>query len=300
MKNTLKGSLALIVSRASAGLNVNCSKYLLSSWFTPAGFVALRLLFGTLFFWAVGIFDKPDLSSQRDRVKLFFLGAIAVFGYMMLYAVGISYTTPVNFALINALQPIWVFLFSVVCCNERVTSGKVVGILLGFSGVAATLFSESSSEYAVRPFAGNAMAFISSLLYAFYLLSSSALLRRVSNIVMLKYTFLGALVSSIVAFLVSGATVPRIFSNYDPTAVLTFLFVLLFPTALSYLLVPIGVKYLKTTLVAMYSYVTLFTATLISVFTGQDRFDAALFFALLLICVGIFLVGKSERREQML
>ncbi len=295
MRNVVKGSLALIVSRASAGLNVNCSKFLLASWFGPAGFVALRLLFGTLFFWAVGLLAGPDLSTRSDKVRLFCLGAFAVFGYMMLYAVGISYTTPVNFALFNALQPIWVFLFSVVCRNERVTAAKVAGIVLGFSGVAATLFSDVSPEHATHPFAGNAMAFISSVLYALYLLSSSAMLRRVGNVVMLKYTFLGALSSSLVAFVVSGCEVPRIFSVYNSTAVAMLLFVLLFPTALSYLLVPIGMKYLKTTLVAMYSYVTLFTATIVSLFTGQDRFDSALLFALLLICVGIFLVGRAEK-----
>ena len=294
MNNTLKGSVALIVSRISAGFNVNCSKYLLASWFTPSGFVALRLMFGTLFFWAVGIFCKPDLSTHRDRVKLFLLGAFAVFGYMMLYAVGISYTTPVNFAILNALQPIWVFVFSVLCRNEKVTRGKVFGILLGFTGVVATIFSESSHQYASHPFLGNSMAFVSSLLYAWYLLFSSAMLRRVSNIVMLKYTFLGAFTSSVVAFIVSGCTVPKIFMEYNSTAVLTLLFVLLFPTALSYLLVPVGVKYLKATLVSMYSYVTLLTATIISLLTGQDRFDVPLLFALSLICVGIFLVGKSE------
>ncbi len=295
MKNSVKGSLALIVSRVSAGLNVNCSKFLLLSWFTPSGFVTLRLLFGTLFFWSVGALEKRDLSTRRDKVKLFLLGAFAVFGYMMLYAVGISYTTPVNFAIFNALQPIWVFLFSVVCRNERVTVGKVVGIVMGFSGVVATLFSEPSGGAASRPFMGNAMALISSLLYAFYLLSSSAMLRRVSNIVMLKYTFLGALVSSVLVFVFSGAVLPKIFSDYNHTALLALLFVLLFPTALSYLLVPVGMKYLKTTLVAMYSYLTLFTATLVSLFTGQDKFDLALLFALSLICVGIFLVGRAEK-----
>ena len=61
MKNSVKGSLALIVSRVSAGLNVNCSKFLLLSWFTPSGFVTLRLLFGTLFFWSVGALEKRDL-----------------------------------------------------------------------------------------------------------------------------------------------------------------------------------------------------------------------------------------------
>ena len=296
MKNFFKGSLALLASRMSGGLNVNCTKFLLPLWIAPLGFVTVRLLFGTLFFWWIGIFSKPDTSSRRDRVKLFILGATMVFGYMILYAKGITYTAPVNFAIFNALQPVWVFAFSVVCCNERVTAGKVAGICLGFCGVVATLFSEAPHELASNPLLGNAMALASSLFYAVYLFSSTALLRRVSNVVMLKYTFLGAACSAVLFFLFTGCEVPRLFLEYNGKAVAVMLFVLFFPTAISYLLVPIGLKYLKTTLVAMFGYVTLFVATVVSLLTGQDRFDLALLFALSLICIGIFLVGRAEKR----
>ena len=124
MNNSLKGTVAIIASRITAGLNVNCTKYLLPLWITPMGFVTFRLLFGTAFFWLLAIFDKPDNSNVRDRIKLMILGAVAVFGYMSLYAVGMSYTTPVNFAIFNATQPIWVFVFSVFMRNERVSTGK--------------------------------------------------------------------------------------------------------------------------------------------------------------------------------
>ena len=296
MKNYLKGSLALFASRMSAGLNVNCTKFLLPVWIAPVGFVLVRLLFGTLFFWTIGAFAGPDTATKRDKVRLFALGATMVFGYMTLYATGLTYTTPVNFAIFNALQPIWVFAFSVVCRNERVTAGKVTGICLGFSGVVATLFSEAPHELASNAFLGNTMALASSLCYAVYLFSSTALLRRVSNIIMLKYTFLGAAASAFATFFFNGCKIPRMFTEYNSSAVLLLLFVLIFPTVLNYLLMPIGLKYLKTTLVAMYGYVTLFVATIVSLLTGQDRFDAWLLFALSLICVGISLVNRAERR----
>lgn len=39
------------------------------------------------------------------------------------------------------------------------------------------------------------------------------------------------------------------------------MFVLIFPTTVSYLLIPIGLKYLKTTVVAIYGYLILIVAT---------------------------------------
>ena len=78
-------------------------------------------------------------------------------------------------------------------------------------------------------------------------------------------------------------------------AIAVFLFVLVFPTVVSYLLVPIGLKYLKTTLVAMYGYVTLIVATVASLLLGQDRFDFMLLLGMLFICGGIYFVGAAEK-----
>ncbi|MBR1947059.1 MAG: DMT family transporter [Bacteroidaceae bacterium] len=295
MNNLFKGSLALATSRVIGGLNVNCTKFLLPLWITPMGYVTLRLLFGTAFFWLLAIFDKPDTSSTHDKVRLLLLGAVAVFGYMSLYAVGMSYTTPVNFAIFNATQPIWVFIISVFLHNERVTKGKVCGILMGFGGVVAASLASPVHDLASDRFLGNSIALVSALCYSIYLICSAGLLRRVSNLVMLRYTFLGATFSALSVSMFTGFSTPMFITHFNATAALVFLLVLIFPTVVSYLLVPIGIKYLKTTLVAIYGYISLVVATVVSLLLGQDRFDIFLLIALLLICGGIYLVSVSER-----
>lgn len=295
MKNFVKGSLSLGVSRITAGLNVNCCKYLIPLWLTPIYFVGLRLLFGTLFFWLLFIFDKPDTSTCKEKIKLLLLGAFMVFGYMSLSAIAISYTTPMNFAIFNATQPMWVFLFSIVLRNEKVTIAKVLGILIGFSGVVATVFSESSQALARNPMIGNLIALLGAVVYAIYLLLSSALLRRVSNLTMLRYTFLGALFSTSISCLFTENSLPLLFWQPSLKPLLVIAFVLIFPTAINYLLISIGVKYLKATLVSMYGYITLLVATLVSLFTGQDKLDIMLVLSMLLICIGIFMVGIAEK-----
>ena len=295
MNRFVKGSLALAVSRVTAGLNVNVTKFLVPLWVAPLQMVTLRLLFGTFFFWVLAIFDKPDLSTLADRVKLLFLGAFAVFGYMSLAAFGISFTTPVNFAIFNATQPMWVFLFSVLWRGEKVTFVKVAGIAVGFAGVVATLFAEPDEGLASHPMLGNLFALLGAVIYAVYLISSSSLLSRVSNFVMLRYTFLGATLSAVLLSLFAGFDAP-LFEHPDDEAIVAVMFILVFPTVLSYILIPIGIKYLKTTLVAMYGYLSLAVATVASLVMGQDRFDAMLLVALALICVGIYMVNLAEKR----
>ena len=294
MRNSVKGSLALAVSRVTAGLNINVTKFLIPLWIAPLQMVTLRLLFGTLFFWVLAIFDKPDLSTRADRVKLVLLGAFAVFGYMSLAAFGISFTTPVNFAIFNATQPMWVFLFSVLWRSEKVSFVKVAGIAVGFAGVVATLFAEPDAGLARHPALGNLFALTAAVVYAVYLLTSSSLLARVPNLVMLRYTFLGATVPAVLLSLFTGFDAP-LFAHPDASALSAVAFVLLFPTAISYILIPIGLKYLKTTLVAMYGYLSLAVAAVASLLVGQDKLDAMLAVALLLICAGIYMVNFAER-----
>ena len=76
------------------------------------------------------------------------------------------------------------------------------------------------------------------------------------------------------------------------------LFVLIFPTVISYLLVPIGLKYLKTTLVAIYGYLILIVATITSLALGQDRFSWTQLIAVLLICSSVYFVEIAENKEK--
>lgn len=294
MNSREKGSIALLASKITAGLNVNCTKFLLPMWIAPMGFVTLRLLFGAAFFWLLAIFDKPDTSTLRDKAKLFLLGAVVVFGYMSLYAVGMSYTTPMNFAIFNATQPMWVFLFSLFLRNEKATAGKVAGILLGFAGVVVATLATAPPHLASNRLLGNTIALVSSIFYSIYIVNSSALLRRVGNLVLLRYIFTGAAFSALLFSPFVNISAPMFTTDFNPLAIAVFLFVLLFPTAINYLLVSIGAKYLKATLVAIYGYVTLIVATVVSLIMGQDSFDFMLLIAMLLICVGIYLVSVAE------
>ncbi len=293
--NELKADISLFVARIFSGLNMNAMKFLLPLWIAPLGCVLLRLLFGTLVFWITGIFEKPDTSSIADRVKLFFLGAVAVYGYMALFAVGINLTTPISLAIFNAMQPIWVFILSAIFLGEKITCDKTVGIIVGFLGALLCALSQPDESLASNPFLGNLFGLISSICYAVYLLLTGSILKRVGNITMLRYTFLGATASAVVVTLFTGFEAALFVPPLHWQPILILAFVLIFPTVISYLLIPLGLKYLKATTVAVYGYLTLFVATIVSLLTGQDRFDDMQLSALALMCLGIYWVSVSER-----
>ena len=78
-------------------------------------------------------------------------------------------------------------------------------------------------------------------------------------------------------------------------------FVLIFPTALSYLLTDIGLKNLPATVVALYANWILIVAAIASYILGQDRFSWWQIISITLMIASVYLVEKdesSDRRKQ--
>ncbi len=175
---------------------------------------------------------------------------------------------------------------------------KILGILIGLSGALVCILTQQSDDLAADAFNGNMLCLASSVFYAVYLVLSQRILQKVGTMTMLRYTFTGAAFSSLLILPIEGFHAP-LFSepfHWWPFAVL--MFVLIFPTVISYLLIPIGLKYLKTTLVAIYGYLILIVATITSLLIGQDRFSWTQTFAIICICAGVYLVEIAEGKEK--
>ncbi|RHU26305.1 MULTISPECIES: DMT family transporter [Parabacteroides] len=298
MKNKkTEANLSMIVSKTFSGLNANALRYLLPLWIAPLTGVMFRCVFGALMFWIISLFWKQDKTTLREKVTLFLLGAIGLFGFMFFYLIGVSKTTPVSSSLFSSLQPIWVFILSVLFLKERITAMKIIGITIGLGGALLCILTQKSDDLASDAFTGNMLCMLSSIAYAAYLIISNVVLGRVSSLNMLRYSFLGAAFSSLVVMAFTGFDA-HLFSHFEWTPFLVLMFVLIFPTTISYLLIPIGLKYLSTTLVALYGYLILIVATIVSLSIGQDRFSWYQMIAIALICSSVYFVEIAESKDK--
>ena len=261
MKNKkTEANISMVVSKTFSGLNMNALKYLLPLWMSPLTGASFRCVFAAVAFWVIGWFMKPEVSTTKDKV--------------------------------------WLFLIMVFFYKEKATWMKILGILIGLSGALVCILTQQSDDLAADAFNGNMLCLASSVFYAVYLVLSQRILQKVGTMTMLRYTFTGAAFSSLLILPIEGFHAP-LFSepfHWWPFAVL--MFVLIFPTVISYLLIPIGLKYLKTTLVAIYGYLILIVATITSLLIGQDRFSWTQTFAIICICAGVYLVEIAEGKEK--
>ncbi|WP_148373107.1 DMT family transporter [Bacteroides bouchesdurhonensis] len=299
MKNKkLEANLSMAVSKIFSGLNMNALKFLLPLWMSPLTGATFRCTFAAVAFWVIGWFMPPEKSTTRDKWFLFLLGALGLYGFMFLYLTGLSKTTPVSSSIFTSLQPIWVFLIMIFFYKEKATGKKIIGISIGLIGALVCILTQQSDDLASDAFVGNMLCLISSIVYAIYLVLSQRILTSIGAMTMLKYTFSGAAVSAIIVSCIVGIDAPVFSLPFHWTPFLILMFVLVFPTTVSYMLLPVGLKYLKTTVVAIYGYLILIVATIASLALGQDRFSWTQTFAILFICAGVYLVEVAESKDK--
>lgn len=293
----LEANLSMAVARTFTGLNMNALKFLLPLWMSPFTGAAVRCVFAAIAFWIIGWFMPEEKSTFQEKKTLLLLGGLGLYGFMFFYLNGLSKTTPVSSSIFSSLQPIWVFLIMIFFYKEKVVGKKILGIAIGLIGALVCILTQKSDDLASDALMGNLLCLCSSIVYAVYLVLSKRALKNVGAITMLRYTFTGAAISGLIVAAITGFDAP-VFDlplHWEPFLIL--MFVLVFPTTLTFFLIPIGLKYLKTTVVAIYGYLTLIVATVTSFLIGQDRFSWTQVFAILLICVGVYLVEVAENKE---
>jgi len=77
-------------------------------------------------------------------------------------------------------------------------------------------------------------------------------------------------------------------------------FVVIFATFISYMLLPVGQKRLRPTIVSMYNYLQPVVGSVAAVAIGLDIFGWEKAAAALLVFLGVFIVTQSKSRAQVL
>ncbi|MDE7467403.1 MAG: DMT family transporter, partial [Muribaculaceae bacterium] len=207
-----------------------------------------------------------------------------------------TYTTPISSSIFISRQPGFVFIICLFLRTEKATVGKVAGILIGFGGALLCVLTQKSGAVASDPFRGNMFCLGSAVLFASYLVIEKIYLKRLSSATVSKWTFLGGAVAAAVAIIFTGWHAPVLHQNLFSTPMLVLLFVLIFPTSLSYLLQDFALKVLPATVVSLYGDLILIVAAIASYALGQDVFSWWQILAIAMMLVSVYLVEVAERK----
>jgi drug/metabolite transporter (DMT)-like permease len=172
------------------------------------------------------------LPRPGDRLVFLWLGLLAVPANQGLFLLGMYYAPASHGALLYASSPIMVLALSASCLGERVTPGKVVGVLLGFSGVAVVLLGQGL-RLSTTTLIGDVILLGAVLCWAGYTILSKPVLERYSPLYVTGASFvIGALLLvPVIGPLVALRPLP----SPGPWGVAAFVWLVLFTSLLGYL-----------------------------------------------------------------
>ncbi|MDE7241101.1 DMT family transporter [Desulfovibrio sp.] len=300
MNTKVTGNLAMSFSKVCSGLNQNALRYLQPTWMDAVSGVFLRLVFAGASFWLIGLFTKKTAHGSwpkitwKDRLALLCMGMFLVYGYMLGLLLALTYSTPVSSSLIICTEPVWVLLMAAWFFHRPITRGKVLGIALGMAGCLVCILTQKSDDIATNPLLGNLCGLGGAIFYSIYLVASKGLLRKMDNITFNKWLFTGGAIAATAGVAIHGLYAPVLGQGLFSGPMLALLFVLVFPSTVSYLLVAVGIRDLPSTVVAIYGYVILIVSMAASYALGQDRFSWEQAVAVALIVLSVYLVEIAD------
>ena len=232
-----------------------------------------------------------NFSVLRQPPRVWINGILGLFGYHALYFMAMRSAPAVEANLINYLWPVLIVLFSAFLPGEKLRPRHVLGVLLGFCGVAVLLSRGGALRLDARYLPGYLLAMACAVVWAVY----SVLSRKFSNVpTLLIGAFCGAtaLLSLLCHLLLEETVWPY------PAEWLTIMLMGLGPVGLAFYAWDAGVKHGDLRLLGTLSYIVPLLSSVLLVCFGKAQFSWNLLGACVLIVAGSLVSAFGVRRRK--
>jgi len=206
--------------------------------------------------------------ERRDYLLILFLSALAIPVNQFLYLYGIRFTIASNAALLYAMTPIIVLVFSRLLLGERLTGRKILGVALGFVGVVVVIFERGVSA-SVEHVYGNVLVLIAVLAWSLYTVYGRRLIRAYGSIEATAMILVGGTILFLPFGIIPMSEFP--FSTLTTASWMQILYLALVTSVLSYLLWYYALGRVEAGKVALFTNLQpILTTALAVVLLGQD------------------------------
>lgn len=295
-----KGHLSMAGANIMWGLMSPVAKLTMASAaVTPLLMVDFRVVGAAVLFWITGLFARKEHVKPIDLALLAGASLLGIVFNQSCFIIGLSHTSPGEGSLITTTMPMWVMLLAWLILHEPITLKKAGGIVIGATGaIILVLGNNSTIGQGDNPILGDIIVLAAQFSYALYLTLYRNFIKRYSLITLMKWMFLFATLVSLAA--TSKSLLDTDFAAISPQEWAGAVFVVVGGTFIAYILVMIGQKNLRPTIVGIYNYVQPIVATCVGLSLGLEHFTASKVLAIILIFTGVYLVtiSKSAASQQ--
>jgi drug/metabolite transporter (DMT)-like permease len=256
----------------------------------PLLFAGARAALGGLAVGIVALFAGGPPRLRRDWGVFAVLALLNVVLFIGLQTFAILSLASGTAAVLIYLQPILVGLFAWLLLGEPLGPAKILGLLLGFSGIVAVSAGELSRDVSV---AGVVLATVSALAWALGTVYFKRVEDRVSTLWAIALPFFAG---GIVLGALGLATESPSDIRFDAPFVASLLYTALIGTGLAWGLWLGLVRAGEASRVAAYIFVVPLVSVALGVIFLDEHLSLSLAVGAVLVVLGIYLVNRAPRK----
>jgi drug/metabolite transporter (DMT)-like permease len=272
------------------GLNYTFAKMAVGE-IDPLAVALVRVMVVTpLFFLAMargGRILRPTRSEIRTVLPL---GLTGVLANQIFFITGIRRTTPAHSSLVVALLPVVVIVLAALLLRERLTSLKVAGVLLAFSGVLLISLRQGWT-FSRETLAGDLLTLCGVCAFAYYTVAGKAVIPRLGVLRTTSLVFLTG--GALMVPLVLPAALRQDWSSVTSRGWLALAYVVLIGTFLCYLLYYWALARIESGKVAAFTYFQPVIAGTTSYLILGESLHGHFLLGALAILTGVYLAERS-------
>lgn len=295
--NSIFGHIACFTAYLIFGLNiVVCKDLTTSGIISPISLFFLRSVGAGTLFWIISLFMPRQRVEISDFPKFIVASLLGFFLTQIFFLMAISRITPMDCSIITSLSPIYTMFIAAYALKEPLSVKKIGGVVLSLCGIVYLILNSVGSASAVTQTTplGVLLMIGNSLCFSLYLGIFKPTIAKYSVITFMKWIFLfSSLLSLPFAF---SEVITIDWQSLSGAFIAELAFLIICATFVTYLLIPIGQKILRPTLVSMYSYVQPIVAIVVSICVGMDTLTWQKIVAAITVFSGVVLVSLSKMR----
>ena len=256
-------------------------------------FAGYRFVFAGLVLLAIAAIGKKPLLAFDRRT----FGQITVLGFVqttlqyVFFYIGLAHATGVKSSIMNATGTFFsVLLAHFIYKNDRLSFNKVLGCLVGFAGVMVVNFSAGLLTFDFT-LLGEGFVVIAAFVLSAGSIYGKKISQKVDSVVLTGWQLaIGGVVLTAAGFATGGAVTDFTLKS---TALLLYLIAL---SSAAFALWTILLKHNRVSTVTVFNFMIPVFGTLLSaLFLGESFLEWKNAAALVLVCLGIWLVTKEEK-----
>lgn len=239
---------------------------------------------------------KRDIHfSFKDHIINLVMGFLLVFCSMAVTQIGLQLSSASLTAIIFSSNPLFISLFSAFILKEKLTPGKIIGLIIGIIGLFVTCAHIFTMQFDVdlNFILGVGLIFLGMLVFSLYTVLNKPRVKKYGSITCTTLSSIYGSITIIPLLLVVGATSDTNAFAFDYQSIIwQFLFVAVFVTGIAYYFYFDALSNLDTSISSMSFFIKPPLASFMCYLLLHEEIKVNSILGIIIIFAGVFVSLK--------